>query len=371
MNKKSLLLLTMISSMQLIKADAQDVASKFIDSVIIDRAETFTRVANAVGISIGLYRLGENYTYHFGTISKGLELRPTDSTLYPIASITKTFTGLLLAQASTEGKLKLDNDVREYLDGNYPNLEYNGQPVRLYHLVSHVSRLPFNISPRVELPGYTRADFFNDLREVKIDTIPGVKFQYSNAAAQLAGYVLENIYKESFESLVKTKIAIPLNMRHTYLTLTPEKHKLLATGYTANGSTDTSNYAAMGAAGGLKSNVSDLLKYLRAQLKANSEAIKLTRRESWGFDMTNGSRYSCGLNWQIIRKPDGTQRIFQDGNVPGYSSKMIILPEEDMGIILLSNSFLPEQLSELADGILEALSELKNTISECHQVRKK
>lgn len=350
-----LLLLAMISSTSFIRANAQVVASQLIDSVITARAEAFTREPNAAGLSIGLYRLGESYTYHFGTIRKGVQLRPTDSTLYPIASITKTFTGLLLAQAATEGRLKLDDDVRQYLDGNYPNLEYNGQPVRLYHLVSHVSRLPFNISPRIDLPGYTRADFFNDLHKVKIDTIPGVKFQYSNAAAQLAGYVLEKIYNEPFESLLKSKIAIPLGMRHTCLSLMPEDHKLLATGYTASGLADTSNYATMGAAGGLKSTVTDLLKYLRAQLGANSEAIKLTRRESWGFDMSNGSRYICGLNWQIIRKPDGTQRIFQDGNVPGYSCKMIILPEEDMGIVVLSNAFLPDQLSELADGILEAI----------------
>jgi len=262
---------------------------------------------------------------------------------------------LLLAQAATEGRLKLDDDVRKYLDGSYPNLEYNGQPIRLYQLISHVSRLPFNISPRVELPGYTRADFFNDLQKVKIDTVPGVKYQYSNAAAQLDGYVLENIYNQPFESLIKSKITIPLGMEHTCLTLTPEDHKLLATGYTASGLADTSNYAAMGAAGGLKSTVTDLLKYLRTQLSADSEAIKLTRRESWGFNMANGSRYSCGLNWQIIRKPDGKQRIFQDGNVPGYSCKMVMLPEEDMGIVVLSNAFLPDQLSELADGILEAL----------------
>lgn len=356
MNRTSLLfLLVVISSMLFLSANAQVAASHSVDSVIIARAEKFTREPNAAGISIGLYRLGKSYTYHFGTTRKGAKLQPTDSTRYPIASITKTFTGLLLAQAATEGRLTLDDDVRKYLDGDYPNLEYNGQPVRLYHLISHVSRLPFNISPRVDLPGYSREDFFNDLHKVKIDTLPGVKFQYSNAAAQLAGYVLENIYNASFESLIKNKIAIPLGMHHTSLALTPEDHKSLATGYTANGLVDTSTYATMGAAGGLKSTVDDLLKYLRAQLGANSEAIRLTRCESWGFDMGNGSRYSCGLNWQIIRKPDGRQRIFQDGNVPGYSCKMVILPEEDLGIVVLSNAFLPDQLSELADGILEAL----------------
>ncbi|GAA0536877.1 serine hydrolase domain-containing protein [Chitinophaga japonensis] len=336
-------------------ANAQSGTKVITDPIVLPAAEKFMANPKAVGLSIGIYDQGRQYTYHFGTTAKGKATRPADSTLYTIASITKTFTALLLAQATIEKKVKLDDDIRKYLKGDYPNLEYAGQPVRLFHLVSHVSRLPFAFTELAGKPGYSREDFFEQLHTVRIDTVPGVKYQYSNPAAILLSYILEDVYGKSFEGLLKEKIFDPLGMKHSGIRLSESEMGCMATGYTAQGQPDTSSYIQMGAAGGLKSDISDMLLYLKAQIKEDSEAIRLTRKESWGFEMGNGSRYSCGLNWQLITKPDGNRRIFQDGNVPGYSSKIVLFPAKDIGVIVLSNTFLPDELSELAETILTGL----------------
>src|SRR5678815_2483257 len=95
------------------------------------------------GLSVAVLRDGAWSTFHFGTIDRARPARPDDGTVYPIASITKTFTGTLLAQAALEGRLALGDDVRKYLDGPFPNLEFEGHPIRLHHLLSHRSGLPF------------------------------------------------------------------------------------------------------------------------------------------------------------------------------------------------------------------------------------
>src|SRR4030095_9368545 len=178
---------------------------------------------------------------------------PTKHTIYELASITKTFTGVLLAQAVVEGKVKLDDDVRKYLDGSYPNLEFEGKPIKLFHLINHTSRLPFVMPDRPELfrnpdpyelpkiltaieSNYTRENFYEDLHKVELDKAPGTEFKYSNSAAQLLGYILEGIYGLPYEQLVIQKIAKPLRMRETKITLSEAEKKRLAKGHYENGS---------------------------------------------------------------------------------------------------------------------------------------
>src|SRR6185312_591196 len=103
----------------------------------VDRAVEAFLVAcpQSVGISIGVCRGGRSWRFNYGRVAPGADTAPRSDTLYAIASITKTFTGTLLAQAQLEGRLKLDDDIRRYLDGDYPNLAFDGLPIRLCDLV--------------------------------------------------------------------------------------------------------------------------------------------------------------------------------------------------------------------------------------------
>jgi len=326
-------------------------------NVLVEKdAKTFMGSKAAVGASIGIYLDGHIYTYNYGSVSKDASQLPSIHTLYGIASITKTFTGLLLAKAVEENKVKLDDDIRKYLEGDYPNLEYKGQPIRLFHLISHVSRLPMWLSDRAEKPGYTRDDFYHDLHHVKIDTLPGVKFQYSNAAAQLLGYILEKVYRQPLEELLRDKITGPLQMRDTRIVLAGSQKEHTAKGYTNTGVYDPNEYNYMQGAGGLKSTVSDLLKYMVYQMNENDPAVALSHKESWGFDMGGGNHYSCALNWQVITTAPGRHRISQDGDLANCSGVVTFCPETKAGIVVLTNTDNIDAVSRLAEDILKALA---------------
>jgi len=327
-----------------------------INVVVEKEAKIFMRSKAAVGVSIGIYLDGHFYTFNYGSTSKDEQQLPKAHTLYGIGSITKTFNGLLLAKAVEENKVTLDDDIRKYLDGDYPNLEYKGHPIKLYHLISHVSRLPMWLSDRAEKPGYTREDFYRDLHQVKIDTLPGVKFQYSNAAAQLLGYILEKVYHQPLEELLREKITAVLQMRDTRIVMTARMKEHAAKGYTNGGIFDPNEYNYMQGAGGLKSSVSDLLKYMAYQMNEKDPAVALSHKESWGFDMGGGNHYSCALNWQVITTASGRHRISQDGDLANCSGVMTFCPETKAGIVVLTNSDNIDAVSKLADDILKTLT---------------
>ena len=118
------------------------------DALIKRLGEDFMKDPASVGLSIGFFNNGESYFYNFGTTEKGKALPPSQNTVYEIGSITKTFTSLVLANAVSEGKVRLDDDIRKYLEGNYLNLEYEGKGITLAELVNGTSGLP-NFLPSI------------------------------------------------------------------------------------------------------------------------------------------------------------------------------------------------------------------------------
>jgi len=164
---------------------------------VVDGAvrDFLTTCPQSVGISIGVWRGGRAWRFNYGGVAPGAHAAPRSDTIYALASITKTFTGTLLAQGQLEGRLRLDDDIRKYLDGNYDNLAFDGHPIRLCDLVDHRSGLPFNLPDRPETrpvyagggslnlrmadiyKSYGRSEFYADLHKVVLTAqFPGTGF---------------------------------------------------------------------------------------------------------------------------------------------------------------------------------------------------
>ena len=100
-----------------------------IDSIVKHAASNFIASGSRVGFSIGVIKNSSTYKYNFGVVQKVKSKTPTEQTIYEIGSVTKTFTSLLLAEAVTENKVKLSDDIRKYLPGDYPNLQFHDKPI--------------------------------------------------------------------------------------------------------------------------------------------------------------------------------------------------------------------------------------------------
>jgi serine-type D-Ala-D-Ala carboxypeptidase/endopeptidase len=341
-----------------------------------DAAKTFMETGQTLGLSIGIYKDGKTYTYNFGTTERGRRQLSTAHTQYAIASITKTFTGALLAKAAVEKKVSLDDDVRKYLPEEFPNLEYKGQPVRLWQLINHTSGLPFGLPEKPEwqtdeerdaavrsvgeaafLEKYTQDDFLRDLHAVKLKRSPGEKFSYSNAAAQLLGLILERVYGQSYEELVQAKITGPLGMNDTKITLTAAELERLPKGQSASGPFLPAFSGCLPAHGFIKSTTSDMLKYIAWHLAEEDESVKLTHQTAGTTVWSKDNEYTVGLNWQILQASDH-RMIFQEGNLPGHHCMCALHPEAKVGIIVLTNEEVrskPANLSPLINQILKEI----------------
>ena len=322
-------------------------------------------------ISASVICKGKEYVFHKGQLLTGES--PTDHTLYEIASITKTFTGTLLAQAIVEEKVKLDDDIRLYLDHQLPNLQFNGQPITFKHLVTHHAGLPrmlpevdsLFISPDWEqLPfqlvdiqqGFSREDFFNELSQIDIDTLPGTEFEYSNTGANLLGYIMESLYRKSFQVLLQERIFKPLEMSSTVAMMNEDIRSTAAEGLNINKSKMPFNpVKGISAEGGILSNTTDMLKYMRYHLNEQDPVIQASHQHLYEGKYGN---YEAGFFWQIFREGNNPYKVFQNGGAFGTSSWLTLIPEKDIGVFVVTNvsgRHIHQKLNELVNQIIEEI----------------
>jgi D-alanyl-D-alanine-carboxypeptidase/D-alanyl-D-alanine-endopeptidase len=341
--KKVWLLITLaIGTEQL--ANAQNV-----DTIVKHAALSFMVGGPRVGLSVGVIKNGGIYRYHFGQSDANQNTAPTNQTIYEIGSLTKTFTGRLLAQAVIEKRVNLTDDIRLYLKGDYPNLEYHNKPITLKSLANWTSCLPDNLPEKAELKvvppdsqlfevrrfhdSYTRQQFLTDLHTVKLTAEPGTRAAHSNTAAQLLGFILEDIYGISYDELLRRYITSPLKMSNTFVTVPASKRALLSKGYNVKGMIMPEIPRDAGSAGVLKSTLADMISYLGDQLGETNKAVKLTHQPTWGSTET----MAIGLNWFIKTNFDGQREISGSGGTFGYSCYMVGYPAKGFGIVILTN----------------------------------
>jgi D-alanyl-D-alanine-carboxypeptidase/D-alanyl-D-alanine-endopeptidase len=334
----------------------------------------FVTAGGHVGLSIGVIDRGRTYFYNFGTTELGANRPPTAATLYEIGSITKTFTSLLLAQAVVEKKVALNDDIRQYLDGQYPNLAYAGQPIRLLHLANTTSDLPDNLPDRPDIfqgklspdslaaafyrlhQHYRRPQFYQDLHRVKLGRAPGTQPQHSNAAAQLLSYILERVYKMPYEQLVQRYILAPNGMTSTVPTtaVPAGRATLQAKGYSRENHTTPFNAVPdLLPAGGFSSTPADMLHYLQLQLAKNNPAVQLTHQPTHG----SVEAEAIGLNWFITKSADSKLAFSHSGGTFGFASYCVFYPELNRGFVLLANKnsgSTETRLAELAAALEES-----------------
>lgn len=342
-----------------------------MDLAVQNSTIPFMKDTSKVGLSIGIYKNDKMYYYNYGTTNKKTAKLPTNKTVYEIGSISKTFTGTLLAQAVIEKKVKIEDDIRKYLEGDFPNLEYQGHPIKLSHLVSHISGLPFFLPESPDLfknanfdtlpftiskiqNNYSKQKFFDDLHNVQLDTIPGYKFRYSNTSAQLLKYILEKVYNTTYDALLKKYITEPLKMKNTTSIFLKNNKRLLVKGYNQKGIVMPYNPQILDAAGGIFSTTADMLNYLKFHLNESNDVVALSHKPTKG----NVNDYAVGLNWQERITSEKNKKIWQSGGTFGFSSYCVIYPELDIAIVLLTNESDPNAqngLEEIAEKIFQKI----------------
>jgi CubicO group peptidase (beta-lactamase class C family) len=324
-----------------------------------------------LALVVGITRPAGHQVFGYGEVAlEGKKQVPEAATLFEIGSITKIFTGTLLADQVLGGVVRLDDPVQKYLHADLIAPRRDDRDISLLHLATHTSSLPVQppllglvaLLSKDPLNPYARFDesrLRQTLADLKLSRPIGSRFDYSNLGVGLLGHALAHAAKaKSYEELLVRRLAKPLALADTRLQLSTEQNKRLAPGQNREGKpTSPWTFACLEACGGLRSTAHDLLIFVDAAMNRRKTPLSAAFRmaqQPWRETGRKGE--SVGLCWFRREKGVGKNDVlWHNGGTGGYRSFLALVPEKGVGIVLLSNS--PHSLDALGDSILKKIAE--------------
>ncbi len=337
-----------------------------IDSIF----KNFTNEQHLPGVAYGLVVDGKLvYKGNFGYTDIEKKIPVTSSSLFRIASMSKSFACMAILKLRDEGKLNLDDPAYLYIP-ELKNLKYptaDAPHITIRHLMTHGAGFP------EDNPWGDRqlADTDKDLialieKQLSFSNPPGIAFEYSNLGFALQGKIISVVSGMRYQDYIKKYIWEPLGMKTTtyeYADVAPDK---LAHGYRWLNNKwneeellhDTKD-GSWGAMGAMISSIDEFANYMAFHLSAwppnnatdNGPIKRSSVREMhhpWRWNGFNPNyRYpdgrSCaittaycyGLGW--MKDCDGKTYIAHSGGLPGFGSQWRIMPEYGIGVVSFAN----------------------------------
>jgi serine-type D-Ala-D-Ala carboxypeptidase/endopeptidase len=293
---------------------------------------------NGVGIVVGILDARGRQVIAHGVYAKGDARKLDGDTVFQIGSLTKPFTGLLLADMVSRGEVALDDPASKYFPAGM-QLAERERPIVLRDLARHVSGLPSmpeNLSVRGQpdaYEAYTEQQLWQFFSGWQPPRPPG-EGRYSNLGFALLGRLLGRRAGIEYEPLLAQRVLVPLQMTSTAITVTDDMKRRLAPGHDRYlRPTSGWEMVSMPASGSLRSSANDLLKLMAAYLGIEStpldRAIALQLQDGDG-----ATRNVQALGWTI--RPDGS--TFKDGGKSGYRSAAAFNRRTRTAVVVLANA---------------------------------
>ncbi len=298
----------------------------------------------AVGIALGLIEPdGSVRTFTSGSAGEG-EPTLSASTLFEIGSITKVFTGTLLAEMAARREVALDDPVQRYLPDGVTMPTRNGAEIRLIDLATHRSglpRLPGNMDPADPsnpYADYTVEMMYEFLSDYELPRDVGAEAEYSNLGVGLLGLVLALRLEVSWEDAVRERILERLGMGSTGVALSPEMEERMAKGHNPGGvSVPLWDIPVFAGAGALRSDVTDMLEFMAAHLGEPTTELERAMRVAADARLPFAPDMEIGLNW-ITRTTDDQRTIWHNGGTAGFRTFAGFDPDAGSAAVVLTNS---------------------------------
>jgi CubicO group peptidase (beta-lactamase class C family) len=284
----------------------------------------------------------------------GLDLkdqRITPDTPFMIGSLSKSFTALALMQQVEKGNLDLDQTVVHYLPWFRVADETLSKRMTVRQVLTHTSGIGWisgltSIDSQDNSPAALKTSL-QALATIKLLTPPGQQFQYSNANYRIAGAILEAVTHKTYEKVIQDDIYAPLQMQNSFTNKVDAQKQGLATGYRywfgqpipdknlPYSSRNTPSFL-------LISSATDMAHYLMAHLNNGQYQGQQILSEKGVATLHQGTartpwRDSYGLGW-FDEQWQGVRVLNHYGSYAGYHANMAIAPEQELGLVLLTNA---------------------------------
>ncbi len=296
-----------------------------------------------------------------------------ENTIYEIGSITKVFTGILLAQQVLEGRLKLDDEINNFLPDDIKIPVRGDAEITFGHLTDHTSglpRMPDNFSPAN--PHNPYADYtVNEMYEFISNYHPvrsaGAEYEYSNIAQGLLGHLLAMNNNSTYEELMVQTIANPLDMNDTRVELTQRMNENLALGHSDGKVVENWDIPTLAGAGAIRSSTSDMAKFVSANLGYVNTSLLKAMELSHQIRHDKAGGMSIAMAWHINKGAKG-DIICHGGGTGGYRTFIGFVKETGKGVVLFTNS--SEGADDIGFYLLDSGAELAKFKSDAVDIPK-
>ena len=359
--KNRLLLLSLIiitffgNSIKAQEKSTYDQLNKYIDKNVIE--------FGMPGFAVGIIKNGEIvFMETYGVKNVETSKKVDENTLFGIASCSKAFTSACISILVERGELNWKDKVVNHLPGFTLFDPYLTAELSIEDLLAHRSGYKTFDGDLIWYGTQrTTAEVVERFKYRKNPYSIREEFGYSNLMFITAGEVIKSVTGQSWAEFVTENILLPIGMEHSTTTNTGfEKNKNAAWPHLDGKAMDFINYDNIGAAGAINSSIKEMMNW--AQLVLNKGQSEDTSIFSMGnyYKMTSqqtvlnagrgeiidGTHFAgYGLGW-FLKDYEGRKIINHGGGLPGFHSKVVIVPEDSLAYVILAN-----QLSALIPAI--------------------
>ena len=328
-----------------------------LDDLTQDYVDVGGGQGKAIGLVVGVATLEGRQVLGFGATEINGDTAPDADSIFDIASVTKVYTGYLLARAIENGEVRLSDTLESRFDAA-PN--FLGQSITLLDLATHTSGLP-NYPDNLESPGpvnpaagYSLALLESFLASYSLTLAPGENYEYSNLGSGILGHLLVVASGEaSFEALVQREIAEPFGLTDTVVVPSASQEARKLQGHARGQVAPALDIGGpLQGGGALRSTGDEVLRFVEGAISGTDPAwaqVIAPRRES-----PNGMNASTGFLINV--ENTGETEIFsKNGGAPGFSSQIVFSLNPPAAVVLLSNTSGTRGLYDLGKTILQEL----------------
>lgn len=279
-------------------------------------------------------------SYGFSDLEKKIPLK--NNAVFPIASVTKTFTAIAIMQLVEKGLINLDDNINKFID-----FDTRSKTVTIKQLLNHTSGIKdyteTDIPSKLREKGYSSSNFLRLLEEKQFDFNPTVAMDYNNSGYNLLAIIIEKISGVTYQEYLNQNIFKPINMTNTANCYCSSINSKIINGYNMNKDgklnvVKSRDPKIATGAGSICSTVKDLLKWQIAfhhsknLLSKKSYALMTSKSE-----LRNGGRTNYGLGIEI-NQFNGNKVLSHHGVIEGYLSDARYFPENELTIVTLINT---------------------------------
>lgn len=290
----------------------------------------------------------------FGVQQVGVDEPVSPETVFGIGSTTKAMTSLMIATLVDDGILAWDQPVIEI----WPDLRLSDPAVARQLRVRDLLNMSSGV-PRKDLAwsgiGLTAEETMASLVDLPVEALPGDKYQYNNQLVATGGYVAAlaagapfGKLEQGYADLMQSRVFDPIGMPSATLSIKAAQsspNHATPHDFTLTGEVIPTHYHAdpgIAPAGAVNTNILDLARFLLVQLNrgVNQTGARVVSEqnlaETWQPQIEIVPDFSYGMGWFIEEYHD-VEIIWHDGDVLGFKSLMVFVPEANAGLVLLSN----------------------------------